>query len=77
MQIVSGEVKTERLRTCFENEEVNWKGSTAYADSMSDVDILLMVGKPVVVNPEKELRKLAVHKEWRIIEVPLEKKKKR
>ena len=71
MQIVSGEVKTERLRACFADKEVNWKGSVAYADSMSDIDILIMVGKPVVVNPEKELRRIAEHKEWRIIEGPV------
>jgi phosphoserine phosphatase len=68
MQIVSGEIKTERLRAYFADKEVNWKGSTAYADSMSDIDILIMVGKPVAVNPEPELRRIAEHKEWRIIE---------
>jgi HAD superfamily phosphoserine phosphatase-like hydrolase len=60
MQIVSGEVKTERLRTYFEDKEVNWKGSTA-SDSMSDIDILI-VGKPVAVRPEKELRRVAERK---------------
>jgi HAD superfamily phosphoserine phosphatase-like hydrolase len=60
MQIVSGEVKTERLRAYFEDKEVNWKGSTA-SDSMSDIDILI-VGKPVAVRPEKELRRVAERK---------------
>jgi len=68
MEIVSGEVKTERLRAYFEDKEVYWKGSTAYADSMSDISILMMVGKPVAVRPEKELRKVAERKGWRIMD---------
>ena len=67
MQIVSGEVKTERLRAYFEDKDVYWKGSTAYADSMSDINILIMVGNPVAVRPEKELKKVAERKDWRII----------
>jgi len=43
MQIVSDEVKTERLRAYFEDKEVNWKASSAYADSISDSNILMMV----------------------------------
>jgi HAD superfamily hydrolase (TIGR01490 family) len=68
MQIVSGEVKTERLRAYFEDKEVNWKASSAYADSISDINILMMVGKPVAVRPEKELRKVAERKGWRIMD---------
>jgi HAD superfamily hydrolase (TIGR01490 family) len=68
MEIVSGEVKTERLRRHFAEMDVNWKGSTAYADSMSDIEILHMVGKPVVVDPEPKLKEVAERKEWRIIE---------
>ena len=64
------EAKTERLRRYFADKEVNWKLSAAYADSASDVDILKMVGRPVAVNPEAELRRVAELKEWRIIETP-------
>lgn len=69
MQIVSGEVKTERLSAYFADMDVDWKASTAYADSMSDISIMEMVGKPVAVCPEEELKKEAEGKGWRIIEV--------
>lgn len=77
MEIVSGEVKAKRLSACFENADVDWAGSIAYADSMSDISILEMVGKPVAVCPEQELRKIAESKGWRIIEtaVPIKKEK--
>jgi len=68
MEIVSGEVKTERLRAYFEDKDVYWSGSAAYADSMSDINILRMVGKPVAVRPEKELRQVAERKDWRIMD---------
>ncbi len=68
LEIVSGEVKTKRLRAYFAGKDVDWAGSVAYADSMSDISILEMVGKPVAVYPEEELRKVAEAKRWRIIE---------
>ncbi len=68
MNIVSGEAKNERLRAFFAEKGVDWAGSVAYADSMSDVGILEMVGKPVAVHPEEELRKVAQERNWRIIE---------
>ncbi|MDP4014402.1 MAG: HAD-IB family hydrolase [Candidatus Nanopelagicales bacterium] len=40
----------------------------AYSDSMSDVPMLEAVGHPVVVNPEPELRQLAISRNWPIIE---------
>ena len=70
MEIVSGEVKTKRLRAYFADADVDWAGSIAFADSMSDISILEMVGKPVAVGPEEELRKTAESKGWRIIEAP-------
>ena len=77
MEIVSGEVKTKRMRAYFQDADVDWAGSTAYADSMSDIGILEMVGKPVAVRPEDDLRKTAEAKGWRIIEAPLQKKSKK
>lgn len=76
MEIVSGEVKTKRLRAYFTDMDVDWAGSIAYADSMSDISILEMVGKPVAVCPEEELRKTAESKGWRIIEAKSSDKEK-
>ncbi len=36
----------------------------AYRDSITDVHMLEVVGHPHVVNPDKELRKVAVAEGW-------------
>lgn len=39
-------------------------GSFAYSDSITDLPMLECVGHPVVVNPDKELRRLAAERGW-------------
>lgn len=39
-------------------------GSYAYTDSFTDMPMLEAVGNPVVVNPDKELRRLAAARGW-------------
>ncbi|MGH2773889.1 MAG: HAD family hydrolase [Actinomycetota bacterium] len=46
--------------------DIDLDNSFAYTDSITDVPMLETVGHPVVVNPDKELRKIAVEREWRI-----------
>lgn len=55
LDIVCGEQKAQRLFAAFEGREVDWAKSTAYADSLSDIPILKLVGKPVAVSPDKGL----------------------
>lgn len=45
---------------------VNFESSEAFADSTSDMSLLEMVGHPVAVHPDSQLRKLAVERGWRI-----------
>ncbi|MEV6965816.1 HAD-IB family hydrolase [Hamadaea sp. NPDC051192] len=40
----------------------------AYSDSISDAPLLEIVGNPTAVNPDRGLRKLAVEREWPILE---------
>ena len=42
---------------------------TAYSDSVSDLPMMERVGTAVAVNPDRELRELARHRGWRIVEV--------
>ena len=42
--------------------------STAYSDSHTDLPFLEAVGNPVVVNPDRELRRIAVERGWPILE---------
>ena len=45
---------------------IDLQRSHAYADSFADAPMLGMVGHPVAVNPDKDLRALAVRRGWRI-----------
>jgi HAD superfamily hydrolase (TIGR01490 family) len=64
-----GRGKLERLE-----EVIGWSGdqqqesSYAYADSMSDLPLLESVHSPVVVAPDRRLRRLAQEREWPVIE---------
>ena len=46
--------------------EVDLSGSYAYADSISDLHLLAMVGNPTAVYPEEALREIAAGRGWRI-----------
>jgi len=41
---------------------------TAYSDSHTDIPFLEAVGKPVAVNPDRELRRVAVERGWPVVE---------
>lgn len=47
---------------------IDWDGSFAYADSISDVQLLEIVGHPVAVYPEEGLKKLAEGRGWQVFE---------
>jgi len=47
--------------------KINFKESFAYADSFVDLPILELVGKPVAVSPDEELKELAQSKGWQVI----------
>jgi len=39
-----------------------------YTDSISDLPVLERVGRPVVVNPDGRLRKLALRRQWEVVD---------
>ncbi|MFW6309246.1 MAG: HAD family hydrolase [bacterium] len=65
--IIRGKQKLEVLQDHFQNKDINWKKSTAYADSIHDLPLLEMVGEPVTVNPDDELAQIAQNKNWPVI----------
>lgn len=67
LTLVSGSVKVKELKSHFNDHEVNWNESYAYADSFSDLELLESVGNPVAVNPDNMLKSIAKDKKWRII----------
>lgn len=46
--------------------EVDLQASTAYADSISDMPLLELVGKPVATYPDEALKKIALERGWEI-----------
>lgn len=69
---VMGEGKVHAIQELAETHDIDLANSYAYSDSTSDLPMLEMVGNPVAVNPEKELRKIAEEREWPILEFQLE-----
>lgn len=60
------EQKAEAIRALEKDEGVDLAGSYAYSDSITDLPMLEVVGNPVAVNPDRELRKIAQQREWKI-----------
>lgn len=61
-----GPHKAEAIKGLAQELNLNLEGSFAYSDSVTDLPMLEIVGNPVVVNPDKALRRLAVERGWRI-----------
>ncbi|HEX5265274.1 MAG TPA: HAD-IB family hydrolase [Acidimicrobiales bacterium] len=61
-----GPFKAEAMRALAERDGIDLEGSWAYSDSYTDVPMLEVVGRPVVVNPDRVLSKLAKERGWEI-----------
>jgi HAD superfamily hydrolase (TIGR01490 family) len=61
-----GTSKAEAMAEMAEKEGADLARSYAYSDSITDLPMLEAVGHPVAVNPDKELRKVAVEREWQM-----------
>jgi HAD superfamily hydrolase (TIGR01490 family) len=46
--------------------DIDLDNSFAYTDSITDLPMLETVGNPVAVNPDRELRRIALAQDWRI-----------
>jgi len=62
----AGEARGALLQEYAERNGVVLSESFAYADSLSDLPMLEMVGTPVVVNPDARLSQVAGQRGWRV-----------
>ncbi len=62
----AGPYKAQALLRLAETEGIDLARSFAYSDSLSDLPMLELVGRPVAVNPERALAKLAAQRGWPI-----------
>lgn len=61
-----GEGKVVRSRRVAEQAGFRLEDATFYSDSITDVPLLAAVGTPIVVNPDRRLRREAARRGWRV-----------
>ena len=61
-----GEAKAVAIRALAEREGLDLARCAAYSDSANDVPMLSMVGRPVAVNPDGELKAIARARGWEV-----------
>ena len=62
-----GQAKRKAARKLAKERHISLKRSFAYSDSVNDLPLLTLVGNPVVVNPDKPLRRYAEAAGWDIL----------
>ena len=60
------EKKAEAIQKVAAEEGIDLSGSFAYSDSATDIPMLEVVGNPVAVNPDRDLRKVAEEHGWQV-----------
>ena len=63
-----GEGKADAMRELAEARGYNLAECFAYTDSHTDLPMLELVGHPVAVNPDSDLRTIAAEREWPILD---------
>lgn len=63
---LDGVAKAEAVEKVAGVEGLDLTSSTAYSDSYSDIPFLEAVGRPVAVNPDRALRRVAGERGWPI-----------
>ena len=58
----------ENKARCIRELDYDLDASTAYSDSHTDLPFLEAVGHPVVVNPDRKLRRIAAQRGWPVLE---------
>ncbi|KRE95477.1 inhibition of morphological differentiation protein [Nocardioides sp. Soil774] len=61
------EEKARAIERLAETVGYDLAASYAYSDSITDVHMLEVVGHPFAVNPDRELRRIALAKEWPVL----------
>jgi HAD superfamily hydrolase (TIGR01490 family) len=59
--------KALAIRELAERDGLDLVASTAYSDSHTDLPFLEAVGRPVAVNPDRRLRRVALERGWPIL----------
>jgi HAD superfamily hydrolase (TIGR01490 family) len=68
VRALHAENKAACVRELAEREGYDLAECTAYSDSHTDLPFLEEVGRPVAVNPDRELRRVAAERAWPVLE---------
>jgi HAD superfamily hydrolase (TIGR01490 family) len=63
-----GRAKADAVRELAAERGYDLAASTAYSDSHTDLPFLEAVGRPVAVNPDRALRRIAAERGWPVLE---------
>lgn len=68
--VIKGPDKVRQTHEFFLSRrmEIDWGASFAYGDSITDRDLLTLVGHPVAAHPDPKLRTLAQTQQWELLE---------
>ncbi len=61
-----GPHKADAMREMAVAERIDLAGSYGYSDSITDLPMLELVGHPVVVNPDRDLARVARDRDWEV-----------
>jgi HAD superfamily hydrolase (TIGR01490 family) len=64
---IYGDGKAQAIVELAEREGIDLASSYAYSDSESDLPMLRLVGRPVAVNPDQELARIARDEGWEVL----------
>jgi len=67
LRSLHGENKATAVRELARERGYDLARSTAYSDSHTDLPFLEVVGNPVAVNPDRELRRVAAKRGWPVL----------
>ncbi len=68
VRALHAEAKADCVRALAEREGYDLAACTAYSDSHTDLPFLEVVGHPVVVNPDRALKRIARERAWPVLE---------
>ncbi|NCV72024.1 MAG: HAD family hydrolase [Burkholderiaceae bacterium] len=63
-----GMEKSRAVRKIAEHHGYDLRKSFAYSDSINDLPLLMTVGRPITVNPNKELKRIAAKNRWPVLQ---------
>ena len=68
VRALHAEAKADCVRAVAQEEGFDLSACTAYSDSHTDLPFLEVVGRPVAVNPDRPLRRIAKDRGWPVLE---------